>query len=114
MKCVLAFLLFSAPAFTQPVEPTLVSDRLWKLSVAAVVTANALDAASTYGHTERNPLLQGRNNQFGAGQVAIKFGVVGSGIVVQRLFPRHRKVYTVANFITAGVLTGLAVRNYRM
>ena len=90
--------------------------RQWVISLAPLFASEALDAASSYGMHELNPLLAGSNGGFGAKATAIKFGVVGAlagaEYFVARSHPASAKLFTIVNWITAGATTGLAVHNY--
>ncbi|SRR5258708_39219841 len=90
----------------------------WTISLAPLVAAQALDAASSYGLRELNPLLQSPNGGFGAKAVSIKFGaiagLVGAEYLVVRKYPRSAKLFAIVNWTTAGATAGLAVHNYRL
>ena len=87
----------------------------WAISLAPLFASQALDAASSYGMRELNPLLAGSNGGFGMKATAIKFGVVGAlagaEYFVVRKHPASAKFFTIVNWVTAGATTGLAVRN---
>jgi hypothetical protein len=90
--------------------------RQWAISLAPLFASEALDAASSYGMRELNPLLAGSNGGFGIKATAIKFGVIGalagSEYLVVRKHPASAKFFTIVNWVTAGATTGLAVHNY--
>ncbi|HEV2198923.1 MAG TPA: hypothetical protein VGR73_03810 [Bryobacteraceae bacterium] len=90
----------------------------WLVSVGPLVAAQSLDAASSYGLREMNPLLASPDGRFGMKATALKFGVIGGLVgaeaLLVRKFPRSAKFFTVVNYSTAGVTTGLAVYNYRL
>ncbi len=90
--------------------------RQWAISLAPLFASEALDAASSYGMRELNPLLAGSNGGFGMKATAIKFGVVGAlagaEYFVVRKHPASAKLFTIVNWVTAGATTGLAVHNY--
>ena len=90
--------------------------RQWAISLAPLFASEALDAASSYGLRELNPLLAGSNGGFGTKATAIKFGVVGAlggaEYLVVRKHPASAKFFTIVNWVTAGATTGLAVHNY--
>ena len=44
--------------------------KLWWTSVAALAASSVLDARSSWGHRELNPLLQNSNGRFSASSVA--------------------------------------------
>jgi len=90
--------------------------RQWTISLAPLFASQALDAASSYGMRELNPLLAGSNGGFGMKATTIKFGVVGAlagaEYFIVRKHPASAKFFTIVNWVTAGGTTGLAVRNY--
>jgi hypothetical protein len=92
--------------------------RQWAISLAPLFASEALDAASSYGMRELNPLLAGSNGGFGMKATALKFGVAGAlaGVeyVLAKKYPRSAKFFTVVNWSTAGVTSGLAVHNFQL
>lgn len=90
--------------------------RQWAISLAPLFASEALDAASSYGMRELNPLLAGSNGGFGMRATALKFGVVGAlagaEYFVVRKRPASAKFFTLVNWVTAGATTGLAVHNF--
>lgn len=96
--------------------PTFAQDRAWKLSVTSVAVSATLDAQSSWGGYEMNPIV-GRG-QFGARQAAtslsITAGVIALEYLVLRKHPQHKRLLTWTNFAIAGVRTGTAIRNYRL
>ncbi len=94
------------------------SKRLWWVSVAALAGASVLDARSSWGRRELNPLLQGPNGRFSARSVEIKSAIVGVGLAFQWVALRHHsqkleKPLGIANLAAAGLTTGAAVHNLR-
>ncbi len=91
--------------------------KLWWASVAAVVAGSALDAHSSWGRQELNPVLRGANGEFGMKAVAIKAaiagGVVGAQYLMLRKNPHAARYAAIANFGMAGVFGGVAVYNHR-
>ena len=61
---------------------------LW--SVATLAASGAADVASSWRRPEANPVMAGPGSTFGGGSVAIKLGLVGSSILLERLVLRHR------------------------
>lgn len=90
--------------------------RQWTISLAPLFASQAVDAASSYGMRELNPLLAGSNGGFGMKATTIKFGVVGAlagaEYFIVRKHPASAKFFTIVNWVTAGATTGLAVRNF--
>ena len=103
-KAVLMLVILAGVSYSQP---------LYRASQIAVGVASATDIASSWGRQELNPVL-GRGT-FGAKQTTIKVGLLASTMYTSdRLtFKRRRRLLTVVNFAVAGVMTGVAVRNYR-
>ena len=92
--------------------------RQWAVSLAPLVVSQSLDAASSYGMRELNPLLAGPNGGFGMKATGIKFGMTGALAGIEYLlvkkYPRSAKFFTIVNWSTAGVTTGLAAHNFRL
>jgi hypothetical protein len=90
--------------------------RLWVASCIALVAATSADMASSWGRNEANPMLRSADGRFGARGASIKLAMTGAMIVPQYLVmkraPGSQRVFTIANFLQAGVYTGVAVRNY--
>jgi hypothetical protein len=90
----------------------------WAISLAPLVASEALDAASSYGLRELNPVLAQPDGRFGMKAAGIKFGVIGGLVGVEyllvRKYPRSAKFFTVINWTTAGATTGLAIHNYTL
>jgi len=88
----------------------------WVVSLTPLVASQSLDAASSYGMRELNPLLASSNGGFGAKAVGIKFGAAGGALVVEYLlvkkYPRSAKFFSIVNWSTAGITTGFAAHNY--
>jgi hypothetical protein len=87
---------------------------LWKISIATMLASTALDAGSSMGKHEANPLLRSSNGTFGSRGIAIKAGLAGFTLVPQiALRNRHdlRKAFTIANFIDTGIFTAVSAHN---
>jgi hypothetical protein len=86
---------------------------LWRASVATFAGANVADVASSWGGYELNPVL-GRG-PFGPRQTTIKASIATGVVVAEwRWMRRHRKVAAIVNFTASGILTGVAIRNWRI
>jgi hypothetical protein len=86
-----------APATMEPSPRTVEPHRtvppgrtLYLWSVATLAASGAADVASSWRRPEANPVLAGPGSTFGGGSVAIKLGLVGSSILLERLVLRHR------------------------
>src|SRR5258706_15785132 len=111
------------PAIPRPFEAALTEvpresvrgRTLYRWSIAAVLSANAADVASSWRNQEANPFLSGSGGQFGATSIAIKSGFVATSLLIQHVALRHRpdlyKKLAWLNFGTAGVFGGVAKYN---
>jgi len=106
----------AAPGAEQRVDQNGRWHRQWAFSLAPLFASQALDAASSYGMRELNPLLAGANGGFGMKATGIKFGVVGAlagaEYFLVRKHPTSAKFLTIVNWVTAGTTTGLAMHNF--
>lgn len=87
---------------------------LYRVSQCVVIGANTLDTASSYGRPELNPIL---GSTFGPRAIAIKWSIVGSGLILEE-YMRHKrpaleKPFIISNFIMGGATTGVAIRNWK-
>jgi hypothetical protein len=95
---------------------------LWKWSLAAYTTANALDVASSLGPhygRETNALLTNSTGEFHAGKaIAVKGSVLAvTGIaeyLIIRKWPQLTKAFSIVNFGWAGAESGIAAHNFRL
>lgn len=89
------------------------SANIWKWSVASLIAANSLDAASSYGLREGNPLL---GTRFNGTSLAIKSGLTAGQIVAQyfvlKRHPEKRRLAAIVNFAVAGGLGVVAAHNF--
>ena len=87
---------------------------VWRISVAALVTASAMDAVTSMGKYESNGLLSGSDGKFGAKGIALKSGITGIMLLPQLLLRNNeklRKPFTIVNFVQAGMYSGIAIHN---
>jgi hypothetical protein len=112
----LLFSAFSTPAFSQNEPPHYRLGKLWRVSLAALAGATAVDAVSSWNQPEANPVLRGSSGHFGAQGVGIKIGLAGTVAVTQYLLarkgPKYERVAAFANFTAAGVFGAAAVHNW--
>jgi len=91
-------------------------DRAWSISAGAFAVSAALDAHSSWGRYETNPII-GRG-QFGSRQAAttlgISAGVITAEYLLLRKHPRLARTLTWTNFAITGIRFGTAARNYRL
>jgi hypothetical protein len=93
--------------------PLAAQDRLWKASVATLGAAHASDVASSWGRGEANPVLRGGDGRFGVRGLVIKSLSAAAAIAPQwAMPPRYRSWMRWVNFGLAGVVIGVAARNY--
>jgi hypothetical protein len=106
------------PATHQSVDDTAraVGFRSWKISLAPLVASQALDATSSYGMRELNPLLVSSNGGFEMKATSIKLGVTGAVVGVEylivRRYPRSARLISKLNWTTGIVTIGFAVHNF--
>jgi hypothetical protein len=90
------------------------SNTAWKIS-RAVVASEAMDALSSRGLHELNPLLANSEGQFGAKATLLKIGFTGALLgmeyIVMRSHPGAAKVFWKINVISAAVTGGVAAHN---
>lgn len=98
------------------VQPDARGNLMWKMSVAALATANTLDAASSWGKCEQNSVLAGEDGRFGAKGAFLKAGLAGGLVAAEWLITRktnrYRKAFSILNFGSAVGIGAMAVRNY--
>ena len=92
------------------------SKKLWLLSAAALVAANAFDVASSRGVYESNPVLRNPAGRFSVSRgIAVKSA--GGLLLLQFLWlrksPQHRLdgAFAAINFTAAGAVGATAVNN---
>jgi hypothetical protein len=91
---------------------------LWKISAATLLAGNAMDATSSWGKRELNPMLSGSGGTFGKEGALLKLGVAGGVVAVEYLVLRHRPSHSFAralawiNFGDAAVSGAMAGRNF--
>ncbi len=90
--------------------------RFWLASVGAVLATAALDAHSTWGRPELNPVLRGASGRFDARSLSVKVGIVGGFLLAQvpwtRRNPSRQKSLSIVNWGMASATGVLATHNY--
>ncbi len=85
-------------------------------SLVAIAAANAVDTVSSWHHPEANPILG--NSGFGVRSVALKEGLVGSSLLLERWALKHNpglyRRLAWMNVAIAGGLGEVAVHNARL
>jgi hypothetical protein len=94
------------------------SKTLWKVSLASLAVANAMDLQSSWGKHELNPTLSSPAGKFGGQGALIKLGLQGGLMGVEYLITRGHptkklyRVLSVINFGAAGATAAVASHNY--
>jgi hypothetical protein len=94
------------------------SKTLWRVSLASLAAANAMDIQSSWGRHELNPTLSGPSGTFGGQGALIKLGLQGGLMGVEYFLSRghpSRKLYralSMINFGAAGATGAIAAHNY--
>jgi hypothetical protein len=95
--------------------------RLWKISVLALVAANALDFASSRGRMEANPLMRTPNGSFSWQRgLMVKTSVSAVTITMQMLMMRKsrdasgERAAAIVNLGSAAAIGGIAAHNLRV
>ena len=118
-KLMLVGMLVCSLAWAADPEPQASRDhkKLWWISVAALGVASILDAQSSWGRQELNPLLRSSDGRFGARGVVVKTSIMGGITVLEWLgLRRDRKLaapLAVGNASVAAWTGGVAIRNHR-
>ena len=90
-------------------------NRIWLGSIFALVAATSMDAASSWGKYETNPILASANGRFGAKGVSIKAGVAAGTIVSEILLRKHNDLKTkfvIGNLAETALFSTAAVHNF--
>jgi len=92
--------------------------RRWAISLVPLFASQALDATSSHGMRELNPLLASANGGFGTKAAVLKFGVVGAlagtEYFLVKTHPASAKFFTIVNWFTSGATAGLAAHNFAL
>lgn len=87
----------------------------WKISLAPLLASQALDAYSSRGLHELNPVLAGSGGEFGAKAMLLKAGIAGALVaaeyLVVRKHPAAAKLLWKINVASAAVTGGVAAHN---
>ena len=87
----------------------------YRWSQVAVFAGNAADTVSSWNQSEGNPLLAKSGGNFGTGSLAIKAGLLGTSLVIQRWALHHNpklyKSFAWMNVAIAGGLGAAAAHN---
>lgn len=94
-----------------------VMNRLWIASIFAAAGSTALDAATSWGKTEKNSLLASPDGTFGAKGLSIKAGLAAAVLIPQICLRKHKDLkgaFALGNFAEAGIFAGTAVHNLQV
>lgn len=90
--------------------------RAWERSLIPLFASQSLDAASSYGYRELNPMLADANGKFGMKATSVKFsvvaGLVGVEYLLVRKSPKAARLFEKLNWSSSALTSGLAVRNF--
>jgi hypothetical protein len=110
----------AVPAAKPSIDQTALTaaKRAWKISLAPFAAGQTLDAASSYGRPELNPLIASSDGGFGTKAAIVKVGVSGALVGVEyllvRKYPRSARVLAKLNWSGAVLSTSLAVHNFAL
>ena len=95
--------------------------KAWIASWVAYAAVNLIDAHSSQGHAEANPLLRGRSGSIANGKATAVKGALGAGFLLwqQRVIRKNpdRNYYRTFTFATAGAagaMGAVAAHNYAL
>jgi hypothetical protein len=94
-----------------------VMNRLWITSIAALVAATSLDAATSWGKREGNSLLASSDGRFGAKGLSIKAGTAAAVLVPEILWRKHKDLkpaFAAGNLAEASIFAGVSVHNLQV
>jgi len=88
----------------------------WKLSLVAVAASQALDAVSSYGLRELNPVLADGSGRFGMRATGIKVSATAAILAAQywllKTHPNKARKMALLNLVGAGVTSAFAAHNF--
>jgi hypothetical protein len=90
--------------------------KVWKASLVVMASASFVDAASSYGRVEINPILAS-NGRFRRKALALKVSI-GAGLAVAEFLLHHKRPESevempaaLVNFATAATFSAAAIHN---
>jgi len=89
-------------------------NKVWAASIAALLGGTTMDAASSWGKSESNPLLRSANGTFGMKGLMIKGGLAGAMIAPEIMMRNNedaKKKLAIVNFVAAGVFSAVVFHN---
>lgn len=93
------------------------SDKLYAMSIGTLAAGNLIDAQSSYGRFELNPVLASADGRFGGRAIVFK-GLINAGILAAERYginrlPHGRRISTIINFAIGGSMIGVGIQNHR-
>jgi hypothetical protein len=95
--------------------------KVWTASVAVLAAVNVMDARSSVGRYETNPLLRDGQGRFSAGRAIAVKSVASGGIILMQVLLRKRmpeqrleKPSAIVNFAAAAAVGAVAYRNTKV
>ncbi len=112
------FFLFTTAGFGQEM-PKRHGYKKWIISALALTAANMLDVRSSAGAQEANPFLRNSQGGFSMGRAFAFKSVASGGLLAFETYlirkkPEYTNTSTVLNFVSAGALAGVSIRNSRV
>lgn len=112
-----------APPLTKSAQSETASKREWKkawiASWIAFAAVSALDAHSSQGRREANPLLRNSDGRFSNGKASILKGAIGGGFFAFQWWTAKKhpeanyyRAFTIANTGATAGLGAITIRNY--
>lgn len=91
----------------------------WKISIAVLGTTHTLDTVSSWNQYEANPLARNSAGRFSPAKgISLKTGIVLGTVLFQRYllkrYPKADRAFAIQNYCAAGVIGGIAVRNWKV
>lgn len=93
--------------------------KAWIASWVAFAAVSALDAHSSQGRREANPLLRNSDGRFSNGKASLLKGALGGGFFAFQLWTakknpevNHYRAFTLTNTAVTAGLGAVAIRNY--
>ena len=110
VRVVLVLVLASAPAWSGQGWK-----KRWIASAVGLAAASLVDARSSLGRYEGNPLLRNERGQFAAGRgIAMKAGATGGMVVIQGILARRRpELYKPSSLVNLGAAGAFGVAAWR-
>lgn len=90
----------------------------WRSSLVILSAGNAIDTASSYGYSEKNPMLRSSGGHFETRGILVKAGIVGAAGFIEYGILRRTHSARVARFLAAfntaigGTTAAMGVHNY--